>query len=193
MSNIQQQRGDGRAAETRGQHQEDLCVSGYWGYQEVHIGERMWRLSHDRLFQRESKSIQGEVLVLSDYMRRYVIEQEADDCLVHGFQGRNNSNPFREKSSCAVLWPFLLISTDINSYASATTLSTCYIISSLKFMPLMLMYSISQVSIRSPFSNCTRTCLFDLKKTIISFSFLHWFCILFAEIIHLIVNIFSFL
>jgi len=70
----------------------------------------MWRLSHDRLFQRESKSIQGEVLVLSDYMRRYVIEQEADDCLVHGFQGRNNSNPFREKSSCAVLWPFLLIS-----------------------------------------------------------------------------------
>jgi len=126
-------------------------------------------------------------------IKRYVIEQEADDCLVHGFQGRNNSNPFREKSSCAVLWPFLLISTDVNSYASATTLSTCYIISSLKFMPLMLMYSISQVSIRSPFSNCTRTCLFDLKKQ----SFLLAFCIdfvfLFAEIIHLIVNIFSFL
>jgi len=36
-------------------------------------------------------------------IKRFVMEAETEDCLIHGFQGRNNSNPFREKSSCAVL------------------------------------------------------------------------------------------
>jgi len=35
-------------------------------------------------------------------IKRFVLEHNSEDFLLHGFQGKN-ANPYREKSSCVVL------------------------------------------------------------------------------------------
>ena len=41
-------------------------------------------------------------------VQRYVLEQEGEDCLIHGFQGRNHSNPFRLIFSLSLSYHFIL-------------------------------------------------------------------------------------
>ena len=37
------------------------------------------------------------------YFQKYIYDHRSEDCLLSGFQGSRNPNPFRERSSCNVL------------------------------------------------------------------------------------------
>merc|ERR1712215_438597 len=60
----------GGAVEEGSQHQENLCLSGSGGYQEVCVGYSVFRLPPAGLLQRQGQPIQGEVLVMSDYLEK---------------------------------------------------------------------------------------------------------------------------
>ena len=44
------------------------------------------------------------------FLQRYIVEHSTEDCLLNGFRGKN-SNPFKEKSSCMLLWSKFLSTT----------------------------------------------------------------------------------
>merc|ERR1711936_404561 len=63
----------GGAAEEGGQHQEDLCLPSSGGHQEVCVGYPVFRLPPAGLHQRQGQPVQGEVLVMSDYLENIEI------------------------------------------------------------------------------------------------------------------------